>query len=134
MKKYFVCLSIKGDNLMLEKIAKDVPLKAELYEKGKVYLGKYNKKHYHPQKTNRWVYSWESNDNENLNSIIKRIYEDIKPYIKSLQFYSRKFNTVLDVVIYVDDNTSRFNEKLSKESIKILDVLNVKLSLTFVDF
>ena len=134
MKKYFVHLSITGDNLILEQIKKDVPLNASVYEKGKVYFGKYDKKHYHPQKTNRWVYSWESNGNENLNVLIKRMYAEIRPHIKFLQSYFRKFNTLLDIVIYVDENTSRFNLKLSKQSIKILNMLNVKFSLTFVDF
>ena len=134
MKKYFIHCSIKGEKLVLDQIKKDIPLKADLYEKGKVYVGKYNKKHYHPQKTNRWICSWESNNKENINALIKRMYEDIRPYLKAVQVYSRKFNSILEIVIYMDENTSRFNVKLSKQSIKILDVLNVKLSLTFVDF
>jgi len=62
------------------------------------------------------------------------MYEDIRPYLKAVQVYSRKFNSILEIVIYMDENTSRFNVKLSKQSIKILDMLNVKFSLTFVDF
>ena len=133
MRKTFLRLTIQGDLLEPYKLSREIPLKADLYKKDEIYKTKYSIP-VKPQKTNRWVYSIESNSAESLNCILNKLYVDLSPYLDKLNSYSSKYNVLLDVTIYEDGNKSRFNANLTKKSIDIIDAINAKFSLTFVDF
>ena len=130
----FVYFTIKGDSLDLNQIREDIPLDAKIYEKGKVYHGLNQSLTHKPQKTNRWCYYLEAGSHKSINAVLKQMYEELKPHLKNLQQYTKKYHSLIDVVIYVEEITARFNLQLSKKSIEILNRINSKVSITFVDF
>ena len=131
---FFVYFTIKGDSLDLNQIREDIPLDAKIYEKGKVYHGLNKRLAHKPQKTNRWCYYLEAGSHKSINAVLKQMYEELKPHLKNLQQYTKKYHSLIDVVIYVEEITARFNLQLSKKSIEILNRINSKVSITFVDF
>lgn len=133
MVNVFIKFVIKNDKLDLNRIKTDIPLVADVYEKGKVYDNKYGIKST-PQKTNRWVYSKDYISCKNANEALTAMLKDLKPVLKNIQPYTKKFNTLMDMVIYVEKTTCRFNTTFSKPNIKLLNLLNTKMSITFVDF
>ena len=135
MNKIFLRFTIKGDDLNVFDMLNDISVKADVYEKGRIYSNAFGGKS-SPQSTNRWVYSLESRQNESLNCMLKRMYKDLRPSLERLVTYTKKYYSLLDIVIYVDDceQKSMFNVNFSKEGLKIISKLNSKTSLTFVDF
>ena len=133
MDKIFLRFTVKGDNLNVYDIARDVPVPADLYEKGMVYPNKITK-FLKPQKTNRWVVSLESNPSEKINSVICRLFEELHPFEKRLSEYTKKHYSILDIVIYADGIITKYNVSLTKKSTEIIKRLNSKLSITVIDF
>ena len=129
----FIYFTIKGDNLDLDNIQKLIPLNAEIFEKGKKYSRKIGGL-LSPQKTNRWVYSREFANSNNLNACLNEIIKELKPFFKKIKLFTKKYNSIFEIVIYVNKKTSIFNTKLSKKSVKNLCELNTKIDITFIDF
>ena len=135
MNKIFVSFTIKGDNLNVYELSKNVPVHSDVFLKGESVSNKFNSKT-KLQKTNRWVYSIESQEKEGLNDVLKRINKDLSPWIDNISKYTKKHPSLLDVVIYsnASEPISKFNVTLSKSSIKIINKLNARFSLTIFDW
>ena len=132
MAKIFVHFTIKGDNLDVDKLAADVPVKSKLFHKDEVVECKFNKTFL--QKTNRFVYSIESQNGEKVNGVLKRMKKDFGAYIKRVFEYTSKHQSILDIVIYEDKQITVFNTKLSKESIAFINKLNTRVSISIFDW
>ena len=133
MNKIFTHFTIKGDELDIVQLIKDVPIDADVYKKDELYPHKFNKTP-RPQTTNRWVYSLESKLSEGINDVISKLFKNVSPFLTKLNFYTKKFYSNIDIVIYLDDASPKVNLNLSKKSITILHKLNSKISITFFDF
>lgn len=84
----FIYFTIKGDNLDLDNIQKLIPLNAEIFEKGKKYSRKIGGL-LSPQKTNRWVYSREFTNSNNLNACLNEIIKELKPFFKKIKLFTK---------------------------------------------
>ena len=133
MKKIFVRFTIKGDELDINQLSQDVCVNADTYVKGWIYPHKFNGNP-KPQKTNRWVYSLESESTENVNDILSRLFVNLSPFLEKINVYTKKFYAVTDIVVYADETSSTVNLNLSKKSIAILHGLNSKISFSVIDF
>ena len=136
MNHLFLYFTIKGEDLDTTEISKKISVNATVFVKGERVLNKFIKNGDNKfQKTNRWVYSLESIKNSNINTLIKRMYKELSPYIKQINQYTTKYASLLDIVIYtnVEKPASKFNITLSKSSINIINALNTRFSLTIWD-
>jgi len=135
MNKIFIRFTIKSDKLNLLEIRNNIRLEenVSVYQKGEIYELKYNVKA-QPQKTNRWVYSIESVAKEKLNALLKRMFKDLKPHINDIRSYTKKYYSIIEIIIYEEEQKSIFNTNLSKENLKLLNLINTRLSITFIDF
>ena len=136
--KIFIRFTIKGDDLNLSEICADIPVPADVFVKGETILPKLRLKKYEPkpQKTNRWVYSIESEKSENINALLKRMYMDLKASLPYIEQYTKMHSSLLDIVVYVNspEPMYKYNVNLSKNSLKIIDKLNSKMSFTVFDW
>ena len=134
MTKIFVHFTIKGDDLDVDRLAADVPVKSKLFHKDEVVECKFNKTFF--QKTNRFVYSTESQNGEKVNAVLKRMKKDFGAYIKRVSEYTSKHQSILDIVVYEDKDKpiTVFNTKLSKESIAFINKLNTRVSISIFDW
>ncbi len=136
--KIFIRFTITGDNLDLAAICADITVPADVFVKGDTVLPKLKLKDYRPkpQKTNRWVYSIESEKSENINALLKRMYMDLKTDLMYIEKYTKRYSSLLDIVVYVNSSVPmyKYNVNLSKSSLKIIDKLNSKMSLTVFDW
>ena len=135
MHKTFARLTLKSNLMDPEEIKRELPILAEIYKAGDIIETKYSSS-IKTQKSNRWVYSLESFENENINSVIKRIYRDVAPYKAKFIEYTHKFHAMLDIVVYYDLEkiTISHNTSLTKTSLNILSELNVKLNISIFDW
>ena len=135
MDKIFIRFFIKGDDLDVYKMSKDIAVNADLFEKGAIIKNKFCVQT-KPQKTNRWVYSAESEKNENINSLLKRMYKALYPWIGAINEYTKRYYSLLDIVVYSNSEKpiTKYNLALSKDSIRIIAKLNTKFSLTIYDW
>jgi len=138
MEKIFLRLTIKGDNLNLQQIVKDIPLAADTYVKGSIAPLHIPLKKYKPkaQKTNRWVYSTESQQNENLNAMITRISKELSPWIDKIKEYTKSYSSILDIIAYANSEKpmSKYSLKLSRKSLSIVNSLGARLCFTVWDW
>ena len=136
MEKIFIRFTIKGDDLDLHEISESISVQADLYVKGNDVPRKFESQKPMIQKTNRWVYSIESKNNENLNRILKRLIKNLNPWLNEINRYTKKYQSLLDIVIYTntEEPLSRYNIKLSKTSLKNICKLNTPFSLTVFDW
>ena len=134
MTKIFLHFTIKGDGLDVIQVAKDLPPKADVFSKGEIFKYKFNREFI--QKTNRFVYSIESEKDEGINSVFRRMEKDFRPYIKNVSKYTSKYNSVLDIVIYEDkeEPITVFHTTLSKKSLSFINKLNTRLSISIFDW
>ncbi len=129
----FIHFTIKGDNLDLKDIQKLIPISTCIFKKNETYEQKIIKD-VKPQSTNRWVYSKEFINTDNLNCCVNQIANEMNPYLKEIKFFTKRYNSLFEIVIYVSKETSIFNTCLSKKSMKFLSEINAKVNLTFIDF
>lgn len=138
MEKIFLRLTIKGNSLNLSQISKDISLPAEIFEKGTEVRYNFKLTTAKPrfQATNRWVYSIESQEKEDLNRILGRMYKDISPCLDKLNEYIKKHRSILDIVVYTNkpESISCYNVTLSKTSLKIISRLDIEFSLAIFDW
>ena len=133
MNTIYFYYTIKGDDLSLVDISNDIPVSANLYEKGRVYFNnEIQKKYAKPQKTNRWSYFLISEKGENINDLLKKAEKDLSPFWKMITSYTSRYHTLLDIVVY--EESGKFNLRLTKKSMDIIDKMNAKLSISFFDW
>ena len=134
MCKIFVRFTIQGDELDVSGMHKDIPIQADVFIKGAPVITKFNNGN-KIQKTNRWVYSIESQGN-GVNSILQKMRKELHLYREQLAQYTKKHLSLLDIVIYANSEKplTKFNVSLSKTNIKFVSELNTRVSLTVFDW
>ncbi len=134
MYKIFVRFTIQGDELDVSGMLNDIPIQADVFIKGAPVITRFNNGN-KTQKTNRWVYSIES-QGDGVNSVLQRMRKELHSYKDKLAQYTKKHASLLDIVIYEnsDKPLTKFNLSLSKTNLKFVVELNTKVSLTVFDW
>lgn len=97
-----------------------------IYDK---YTGKITEK---TQKSNRWVYSYETQSN-NINIGLQTFLKNLLSNEKLLP-YLEKYGAVVEIVVYYSDAKSNHQITISKENIALLLKANAKLKFITIDF
>lgn len=97
-----------------------------IYDK---YTGKITEK---TQKSNRWVYSYETQSN-NINIGLQTFLKNLLSNEKLLP-YLAKYGAVVEIVVYYSDAKSNHQITISKENIALLLKANAKLKFITIDF
>ena len=135
MSQIFVRFTIKGDNLNINEITNDITIDAMIFVKGESVINKFSKNN-KVQKTNRWVYSIESQAGDDVNSVLTRMKKDFRLVKHKIIKYTQSYSSLLDIVIYsnADKPLTKFNVSISKTNLKFIGELNTKMSLTVFDW
>ena len=120
MYKIFIRFTIQGDTLDIHEILDDIPIKADVFIKGEPVITKFNNGN-KTQKTNRWVYSIES-QGDGVNSVMQRMRKELCSHKDKIRDYTKKHFSLLDIVIYEnsDKPLTKFNISLSKTNLKFI--------------
>ena len=124
----FLYLTIQGDDFNPSDLQKSIKLPGKIYFKNEInYVGNIKKRCI--QKTNRWVYSFIAQDEQNINSFLLNQLELIIKYKNILSDFISKYNTKFDLVIYIDN---KVNIKLSKKILYLINQLGLDISISII--
>jgi len=129
----FFDLTIKGVGLNVDELRKTVGLPCDIYVKGEKTAFEFTNRE-HMQKTDRWVYTAIAQDEIPINKFLTKQLEIIDKKMSVMRKYIEDYYAVMELVIYVEEKTNTFNILLSKKVIRLLNRINVKFSVTFIDW
>ena len=118
---------IRGDELNPNTIKNDVRLSCDMFIKNETYLTGGLKT---PvlQKTNRWAYRDEAQDETRVSTFLTKNLEVIANNISELRKYIREYKTSCELIVYAGNKT---DISLTKKQIKLLALIGVDLSISF---
>lgn len=134
MKKgKFFYLTIKGDGLNVKELKETVDLPCKVYFKGEKTTFQPKNEEF-IQKDDRWLYTAVAQDETPINKFLVEQLEVIKVKLPVLERYIKDYHTLMELVIYEEEENNAFTMLFSKKVIKLLNIINVKFSLTFHDW
>ena len=128
----FLYLVIKGKNLNLENICMQTNLNIKVYRKDDKIESRFLKKDAY-QKEDRVVYAKEAQDNYSTRKFLND-FLDILSSQHWLMDLTKHNNGYVELVIYENSEKTKFSFTLSRKNMRVLSKLNLKFSITFVDF
>ena len=104
MNKIFLRFTIKGDDLSVFDMLNDISVKADVYEKGRIYSNAFGGKS-SPQSTNRWVYSNEVVDYSKPETFLTKNLLTLKKYLPILRTIIPNYECRIDLILYSGNKT-----------------------------
>ncbi len=130
----FFHITIENDELDINQMKKKLGEKyGRFFVKGTPVYDKYtNKKQNKKQNTNRWVLTSETKSN-NINISLKTFLEGLLSKKELLPFLER-FGSVVELVIYNENEKSHRQTTISRDNLELLVKLRATLKVISVDF
>lgn len=128
MAMKFFRFTIEGDDLNPEEV--NVNLPCLIYHKGDTVIKTYATATEYKifQKTNRWLFTRETNESVDENMFLLNNLKTIENYLKELKTYIEKYHVKIEFVVYAGDDTDIC---LSKQHLELLHKIGVPFCLSF---
>ncbi len=124
----FFRFTIADEDLNLDDVKSNVNLPCRIFKKGEIFTKSYAPEHNIVQKTNRWLYTYEQCDDVSISKFLTYNLKILAEHKNELDYYIKNYSTKMELVVYVGNHTDIC---LTKTQIKLLNLLNVNLYISF---